>query len=133
MSPKKRKEPVEDLVEEIGSLTLTQLASLVEALRERFGIKEVLAAPQVSGAQPQEAAEAPKAEEKAEFTVNLVSVGEKKIQVLKELRSLVQLGLKEAKELIDSVPSIVKEKVSKDEAMEIKRRLEAMGAKVEVS
>lgn len=133
MSPKKTKDPVENLVEEIGSLTLIQLASLVETLREKFGIKEIVAAPQVSGAQPQAAAETPKTEEKVEFAVKLTSVGEKKIQVLKELRSLVQLGLKEAKELIDSVPSIVKEKVSKEEAMEMKQRLEAMGAKVEVS
>lgn len=133
MTTKKNKDPVENLVEEIGSLTLVQLASLVEALREKFGIKEAMFAPQVAAAPTQAAPEAKKEEEKTEFTVKLVSIGDKKIQVLKELRSLIQLGLKEAKELIDSVPSVVKEKVSKEEAMEMKTRLEAVGAKVEVS
>ncbi len=133
MTTKKSKDPVENLVEEIGSLTLVQLASLVEALREKFGIKEAVFAPQAAAAPAQAAPEAKKEEEKTEFTVKLVSIGDKKIQVLKELRSLIQLGLKEAKELIDSVPSVVKEKASKEEAMEMKTRLEAVGAKVEVS
>jgi large subunit ribosomal protein L7/L12 len=81
---------------------------------------------------PAQAAEAPKAEEPSEFKVTLLSVGEKKIQVLKELRALTNLGLKEAKDLIDGVPSVVREGVSKDEALSLKARLEAVGATVEV-
>jgi len=125
----------EDILEGIKSLTVLELSELVKTMEEEFGIS---AQPQVvgavvAGAQAGEAAGgAPAEEEKTEFDVILVSPGDKKIQVIKEVRSLTNLGLKEAKELVDSAPKPVKEKVSKEEAEEVKKKLEAVGAAVEV-
>ncbi len=124
---------IQQVMETIEGLTVTELAELVKQLKDKFEITAPAfvtagAAPAAAGAA---AAEGP-AEEKTEFTVSLTSVGDKKIQVLKELRAVTQLGLKEAKEIIDKVPSTVKEGVSKEEADKIKAKLEEVGAKVEV-
>lgn len=131
----RKKESVEGIVEVIESLTVKELAELVETLKEKFGVTGIASIPQVA-AQPGTASAggeaAAKQEEKAEFTVNLVSVGDKKIQVLKELRALTNLGLKEAKDLIDKTPSTIREGAAKDEAEKIKTKLEEVGAKVEI-
>jgi large subunit ribosomal protein L7/L12 len=124
---------IQQVIETIEGLTVTELAELVKTLKEKFGVSgpAFMAAgpmPAAGGAAPAEA----KAEEQSEFTVTLVAVGDKKIQVLKELRVLTQLGLKEAKDIIDKTPSVVKDGVTKEEADKIKAKLEVVGAKVEV-
>ncbi|MEO0089008.1 MAG: 50S ribosomal protein L7/L12 [candidate division WOR-3 bacterium] len=122
---------IDELINAIENLTVMELAELVEKLKDKFGITQTaFAGPVVGAAQPVTPSETK--EEKTEFTVILVSVGDKKIQVLKELRALTNLGLKEAKDLIDNVPSVIKEKVSKEEAEKIKAKLEEVGAKVEI-
>ncbi|MCX7732841.1 MAG: 50S ribosomal protein L7/L12 [candidate division WOR-3 bacterium] len=125
---------VQQLIATIEGLTVTELAALVKELKEKFGVTAPafvagVAAPQAAagGAAPDT-----KAEEKTEFTVTLVSVGDKKIQVLKELRALTQLGLKEAKDIIEKTPSVIKENVSREEAERLKAKLEEVGAKVEI-
>jgi len=129
----KNKGSVEEIVAMIESLTVRELATLVDTLKEKFGVT-ALAAMQsaVAQAAPAGAEAAPIEEAKVEFKVTLVSVGDKKIQVLKELRALTNLGLKEAKDLIDKTPSLIKEGVNKEEADKIKAKLEEVGAKVEV-
>jgi large subunit ribosomal protein L7/L12 len=130
-----KKGSVEEIVEMIESLTVKELATLVETLKEKFGVTGIAAMPQVvtqAGLATAGGEAAPKEEAKVEFNVTLVSVGEKKIQVLKELRALTNLGLKEAKDLIDKTPSVIKEVASKEEAEKIKTKLEEVGAKVEV-
>jgi len=124
---------IQQVIETIEGLTVTELAELVKALKEKFGVTGPAfvaagAAPAAAGAAPAEAA----AEEKTEFLVSLLSVGDKKIQVLKELRAVTQLGLKEAKDIIDKAPSVIKENASKEEADKIKAKLEEVGAKVEI-
>jgi len=124
---------IQQVIETIEGLTVTELAELVKTLKEKFGVSgpAFMAAgpmPAAGDAAPAEA----KAEEQSEFTVTLVAVGDKKIQVLKELRVLTQLGLKEAKDIIDKTPSVVKDGVTKEEADKIKAKLEEVGAKVEV-
>lgn len=122
---------VEQIVEAIEGLTVTELAALVKTLKDKFGVTApavVAAAPAAGGA----VAAAPEAEEKTEFVVTLVSVGDKKIQVLKELRALTQLGLKEAKDIIEKTPSTIKENATKEEAEKLKAKLEEVGAKVEI-
>ncbi|MDQ7843956.1 MAG: 50S ribosomal protein L7/L12 [Armatimonadota bacterium] len=124
----------DEIVEAIGNLTVLELADLVKALEEKFGVSAaapvaVAAGPMAGGT----AAGAPAAvEEQTEFDVILKSVGEKKIQVIKVVRELTGLGLKEAKDLVDGAPKPVKEKVSKQEAEQIKSKLEAEGATVEI-
>lgn len=118
---------VDNIIEEIEKLTVLELAELVSALEEKFGVTAqaaVVAAPvaDTGGA----------AEEQFEFDVILSAVGDKKIQVIKVVRSITSLGLKEAKALVDEAPSAVKEAVSKDEADEIRKELEEVGAVVEV-
>lgn len=126
----KAKKGVEALVEEIGNLTVLELSELVQALQEKFGVSA--AAPvQVVAQQASQAAEAA-AEEKTEFTVTMTSCGDKKIQVLKVLRELTGLGLKEAKEMIDNLPKALKEGVTKEEAQNMKSKLEEVGATIEV-
>ena len=128
------KESIETILTSIEALTVTELAALVSALKEKFGITAAAfapaATPSAGGAQAGTAA--PAEEAQSEFNVTLVSVGEKKIQVLKELRALTNLGLKEAKDVIDKTPSMIKEGVTKEEADKIKAKLEEVGAKVEV-
>ncbi len=123
-----------DILEAIGNMSVFELAELIEAFKEKFGVTiaaPVAAAPAPGGAAAGGGAAAP-AEEKTEFTVVLKSGGDKKIQVIKEIRAITNLGLKEAKDLVEGAPGVVKEGVSKQEAEEIKKRLEAQGAVVEL-
>ncbi len=121
----------EELIEQIKGMTVLELADLVKALEEEFGVSAaaaaVAAAPAAGGG-----GEAAPVEEKTEFNVILEAAGEKKINVIKEVRAITSLGLKEAKALVDGAPSPVKEAVSKEEAEEIKGKLEAVGAKVKL-
>jgi large subunit ribosomal protein L7/L12 len=120
-----------EIVEAIGNLTVLELAELVKALEEKFGV--TAAAPVAVAAVPAAAAPAAVAEEEqTEFDVILKAVGANKIQVIKVVRELTGLGLKEAKDLVDGAPKPVKEKVSKQEAEAIKAKLQEAGAEVEV-
>jgi len=121
-------EKIAELVEKIKSLTLVEASELKKALEEEFGV--TAAAPVVMGAAV--AAAAAPAEEQTEFNVNLIAAGEKKINVIKVVRAHTGLGLKEAKDLVDSAPKPIKESVSKDEAEKLKKELEEAGATVEV-
>ncbi len=122
-------EKIAEIVEQIKGLTLVEAAELKTTLEDEFGV--TAAAPVVVGATGP-AAEAAPAEEKTEFDINLQSFGEKKINVIKVVRAHTGLGLKEAKDLVDSAPSIVKEAAPKDEAEKIKKDLEEAGATVEL-
>lgn len=118
---------VEELLEKISNLTLVEASELKKALEEKFGV--TAAAPMMmAGAAP--VAEAAKEEEKTEFDVELTETGASKLNVIKVIRELTGLGLKEAKDLVESAPKIVKEQVSKAEAEEIKKKLEDQGAKI---
>ncbi len=119
---------VDDLLEQIGNLTLLQAADLKKKMEDKFGV--TAAAPMAFAAAPGAAAAA--VEEKTEFDVVLINVGEKKIEVLKVVREVTGLGLKEAKDLVDSAPKPVKEKIKKEEADQMKAKLEAAGAKIEI-
>ena len=124
----------DDIIEAIGNLSVVELAELIEKFKDKFGVTiaaPVAAAPAAAGAAGG-AAGAAAAEEKTEFTVILKAAGEKKIQVIKEIRAITNLGLKEAKDLVEGAPGTVKEGVSKQEAEEIKKKLEAQGAVVEL-
>jgi large subunit ribosomal protein L7/L12 len=116
------------LVNDLSSLTVLEAAELAKLLEEKWGVS---AAAAVAVAAPGAAAAAP-VEEKTEFTVVLMGAGEKKIEVIKEVRALTGLGLKEAKDLVEGAPKNVKEGVSKDEAEKVKAQLEKAGAKVEL-
>ena len=120
---------VDELLETIGSLTLLEAAELKKKMEDKFG---VTAAAPVAMAVAGGGAAAAEVEEQTEFDAVLASIGDKKIEVLKVVREITGLGLKEAKELVDSAPKPVKEKVKKEEAEEIKKKLEAAGAKVEI-
>jgi large subunit ribosomal protein L7/L12 len=122
-------EKIAEIVEKIKGLTLVEAAELKTALEDEFGV--TAAAPVVMGGAPA-GGEAPAAEEKTEFDVILAGVGDKKINVIKVVRAHTGLGLKEAKDLVDSAPKPVKEGVSKDEAEKIKKELEEAGATVEL-
>ncbi|HEY6109302.1 MAG TPA: 50S ribosomal protein L7/L12 [Gemmatimonadales bacterium] len=120
----------DEILEAIGNMSVFDLAELIEAFKSKFGV--TIAAPAAAAAAPAGgAAAAPAAEEQSEFTVVLKSGGEKKIQVIKEVRTITSLGLKEAKDLVEA-GGTVKEGVSKQEAEEIKKKLEAQGAVVEL-
>jgi large subunit ribosomal protein L7/L12 len=125
---------IQKITEEISSLTLLEARELVKALEEKLGIKAAapmaMAAMAVSGAAA--GGEAAPAEEKTEFDVILTGFGDKKIQVIKVVRELTGLGLKEAKDLVEGVPKPVKEGVSKDEAATIKKKLEEAGGTADV-
>lgn len=124
-------EKVQKLIDEIKTLTVLELSEMVKALEEEFGV--TAAAPVAVAAAPVAgAAAAPAAEEKTEFNVILTEVGADKIKVIKVVREITGLGLKEAKDLVDGAPKPVKENVSKDEAEQIKKKLEEVGAKVEL-
>ena len=123
----------DDILEAIGNMSVFELAELIDAFKEKFGV--TIAAPAAApagGAAGGAAAAAPAAEEQTEFTVVLKAGGEKKIQVIKEIRAITSLGLKEAKDLVEGAPGTVKEGVNKAEAEEIKKKLEAQGAVVEL-
>ena len=123
------KAKMEDLMKSIEEMTVLELSELVKGLEEKFG---VTAAAPIAVAAAGAAGGAEAGEVKDEFDVVLASAGDKKIQVLKAVREVTGLGLKEAKELVDSAPKTVKSGVKKEEAEEIKKKLEAEGAKVEV-
>ena len=121
-------EKITNIVEEIKTLTIIELADLVKAVEEEFGVSA--AAP--VGVAVSDNAATPAAEEKTEFDVILKSFGAKKLDVIKAVREITGLGLKEAKEMVEGAPKAVKEGVSKDEAETVKKALEAAGAEVEV-
>ena len=123
-------EKVTQLIEEVKALTVLELSELVKALEEEFGVSA--AAPVTVAAAPVAGAAAPAAEEKTEFDVILKSAGANKIQVIKVVRELTGLGLKEAKAVVDEAPKAVKEGVSKDDAEAMKAKLTEAGAEVEV-
>ncbi len=120
----------EELLDAIGNMTVIELADFVEAFKEKFGVTAVMAAPAGGAAVP--GAAEPAVEEKDEFDVILKEVGAKKIQVIKVIREITALGLKEAKDVVDGAPSTVKEAITKDEAEGIKAKLEEQGATVEL-
>ena len=122
-------EKVLNLIEEVKNLTVLELSELVKALEEEFGVSAQ--APVAAVAAAPAAGDAPAAEEKTEFDVVLSVVGQEKIKVIKAVREITGLGLKEAKAVVDSAPKAVKEGVSKEEAEEIKAKLEEVGAEVE--
>jgi large subunit ribosomal protein L7/L12 len=119
---------LQKIVDELSTLTVLEAADLAKMLEEKWGVS---AAAAVAVAGPAAAAAAP-AEEKTEFTVVLAAAGEKKIEVIKEVRAITGLGLKEAKDLVEGAPKPVKEGVNKDEAEKVKAQLEKAGAKVEL-
>jgi large subunit ribosomal protein L7/L12 len=116
------------IVDELSKLTVLEAADLAKMLEEKWGVTAAAAVAVAAGP----AAGAAPAEEKTEFTAMLVSVGDKKIEVIKEVRALTGLGLKEAKDLVEAAPKAVKEGVNKEEADKIKATLEKVGAKVEL-
>jgi large subunit ribosomal protein L7/L12 len=123
---------LDTLVEEIKGLTLIEASDLVQRLEKELGVSAAAAAPVVVAAGAGGAAAAPAAEEKTEFTVVLTAVGGNKINVIKAVREVTSLGLKEAKDLVDGAPKTVKEGVNKEEAEAIKKKFADAGATVEV-
>ena len=121
----------EDFVKQIESMSVLDLSNLVKALEDRFGVSAAAAAAPAAVAGPAAAAAAP-AEAQTEFTVTLDSAGDKKINVIKAVREVTALGLKEAKDLVEGAPHVIKENVSKEEAEKIKKVFEEAGAKVSV-
>ncbi len=122
----------EKILEAVGNMTVLELSELVKALEEKFGVSAAM--PMMAGAMSAASGsdEPEKKEEKTSFSVELIQGGSQKIQVIKALRELTNLGLKEAKDLVDAAPKIVKEGVSKEEAEEIKKKLEEAGAGVAI-
>ena len=122
----------EDFVKQIEEMSVLDLSNLVKALEDRFGVSAAAAAMPMAAAGAAPAGEAAAAEEQTEFTVVLEAAGDKKINVIKAVREVTSLGLKEAKDLVESAPSNVKEGVEKEEAEEIKKKFEEAGAKVSI-
>ena len=122
---------MEEIISSIEGMTVLELANLVKVLEEKFGVTPMQAMMAPAGMGATQAAAAP-AEEKTAFNVVLVNAGANKINVIKEIRTITTLGLKEAKDLVESAPKTVKEGISKEEAEEVRKKLEAAGAKVEV-
>ena len=118
-----------EILDKIASMTVLELSELIKAMEEKFGVS---AAATVAAATPAAGAAAPVAEEQTEFTVMLTSFGENKVNVIKAVRELTGLGLKEAKDLVDGAPKAVKEGVSKADAEAAKKKLEDAGAKAEI-
>jgi len=118
-----------EILDKISSMTVLELSELIKAMEEKFGVS---AAAAVAVAGPAAAAAAPVAEEKTEFTVVLAAIGDNKVNVIKAVRELTGLGLKEAKDLVDGAPKPVKEGINKADAEAAKKKLEDAGAKVEV-
>jgi large subunit ribosomal protein L7/L12 len=132
---------IQKFIDEIGNMTVLELAELVKALEEKFGVSAVAAPmtvaapgamPAVGAAGAAQAAPAAVEEEKTEFNVQLKEIGPNKIPVIKEVRAVTGLGLKEAKAAVEAAPNFIKEGVSKEEAQKIKAQLEAVGAVVEI-
>jgi large subunit ribosomal protein L7/L12 len=122
----------EEIIAAIKGMTVLDLADLVKSLENEFGVSAAPVAVAAAAAAPDKPAEAPAAEEKTEFTVTLKSFGEKKIEVIKAVREVTTLGLKQAKDLVEAAPQVVKEGIPKEEADTIKQKLEAAGATVEI-
>jgi len=120
----------EEILDAIGNMSLIDVTDLVKMMEDKFGVSA--AAPVAVAAAGGGAAAAAPAEEKTEFTVTLKATGEKKVEVIKAVRAITGLGLKEAKDLVESAPATVKEGVNKDDAAKFKKELEAAGATVEV-
>ncbi len=120
----------EDVIQFIENMTVLELSELVKELEDKFGVSA--AAPVAVAAMAVPGAEAEAAEEKTEFDVKLTETGSQKIQVIKVVRAITGLGLKEAKAVVDGAPGVIKEAVSKDEAEEIKAKIEEVGGKVEI-
>ncbi len=120
----------EEIIKEIETMSVMELSELVKAIEEKFGVSAQ--APVMAAGMMPQAAGAEAEEEKSIFNVVITSVGSSKIQVIKEVRALTSLGLKEAKDLVDSAPKAIKEGVPKEEADEMKKKLEAAGATVEL-
>jgi large subunit ribosomal protein L7/L12 len=124
---------IQAIANDLSSLTVMQVAELVKHLEEKWGVSAAAAAPVMMAAGGAPAAGAPAAaEEQTEFAVHLTATGDKKINVIKVVREVTSLGLKEAKDLVDGAPKVVKEGVSKDEAAAIKKKFEEVGATVEI-
>ncbi|MBL0714379.1 MAG: 50S ribosomal protein L7/L12 [Desulfosarcina sp.] len=121
----------DDVIEFIANMSVLDLSELVKELEDKFGVSAAAPVAMMAG-MPAAGAEGAAAEEKTEFDVILLAYGDKKIQVIKEVRAITGLGLKEAKELVESTPKAVKEGVPKDEAEKIKGQLEEVGAQVEI-
>jgi large subunit ribosomal protein L7/L12 len=126
---------IQEIAKDLSSLTVMQVAELVKMLEEKWGVSAAAAAPMMAaggGASAAGGAAAAPAEEKTEFAVHLTAAGDKKINVIKVVREVTSLGLKEAKDLVDGAPKVVKEGITKDEAAAIKKKFEEVGATVEV-
>jgi len=124
---------IQTIANDLSGLTVMQVAELVKMLEEKWGVSAAAAAPvMVAAAGGGAAAAAAPAEEQTEFAVHLTSAGDKKINVIKVVREVTNLGLKEAKDLVDGAPKLVKEGVSKDEAAAMKKKFEEVGATVEI-
>lgn len=132
MSMATKKMGTEDLLEQFKEMTLLELSEFIKKFEEAFDVQAVSAAPVMMAAPGAGAAGGEEVEEQTEFDVILTSSGEKKIQVIKEVRALTSLGLKEAKDLVDGAPKPVLERVAKEQAEKAKEQLEAAGATVEV-
>ncbi len=125
----KKSEDVERIIQTIEKMSVMELSELSKALQERFGVSPAV---QVAQAVAPAGGEAQATEEKTEFDLMLLAVGDKKIQVIKVVRELTGLGLKEAKDLVDGAPKPVKEKISRDEAEAAKKKLQEVGATIEI-
>jgi len=125
---------IQAIVNDLSSLTVMQVSELVKLLEEKWGVSAAAAAPVMMAAAgaPAAGGAAAAAEEKTDFAVHLTGAGDKKINVIKVVREVTSLGLKEAKDLVDGAPKLVKEGVSKDEAAAIKKKFEEVGATVEI-
>jgi large subunit ribosomal protein L7/L12 len=123
---------IQAIANDLSKLTVLQVAELVKMLEEKWGVSAAAAAPVMVAAAGAPAVAAAAVEEQTEFAVHLVSAGDKKINVIKVVREVTSLGLKEAKDLVDGAPKVVKEGVSKEEAAAIKKKFEEVGAQVEI-
>jgi large subunit ribosomal protein L7/L12 len=125
---------IQTIANQLSELSVMQVAELVKTLEEKWGVQAAAAAPVIVAAAgaPAAGAGAAAVEEQTEFAVHLTDAGDKKINVIKVVREVTSLGLKEAKDLVDGAPKVVKEGVSKDEAAAIKKKFEEVGAKVEI-
>jgi len=123
---------IQAIATELSGLTVMEVAELVKVLEGKWGVSAAAAAPVMMAAGGAPAAAAAVAEEQTEFTLHLLNAGDKKINVIKVVREVTSLGLKEAKDLVDGAPKVVKEGLSKDEAAAIKKKFDEVGAKVEV-
>ncbi len=123
---------IQAIANDLSNLTVLQVAELVKTLEDKWGVSAAAAAPVMMAAAGGPAAAPAAAEEQTEFAIHLMSAGDKKINVIKVVREVTSLGLKEAKDLVDGAPKVVKEGVSKEEAATIKKKFEEVGAQVEI-